>query len=80
MQVIDLMQYYILCLRTSPVLQGAGTERTGQRREKTGPNTAAKTFGEVRRNQREFWHTVALIFQFPTARPNYLSNLLPVSY
>ena len=35
-QVIDLMQYYILCMRTSPVLQGAGTERTGRRREKTG--------------------------------------------
>ena len=44
---------------------GAGTERTGQRREKTGANTAAKRFGEVRRSQREFWHAVALIFPIP---------------
>ena len=64
-QVIDLMRYYILCLRTSPVLQGAGTERTGQWREKTWSNTTAKTFGEVRRNQREFWHTVSILFPIP---------------
>ena len=59
------MRYYILCLRTSPVLQGAGTERTGQWREKTWSNTTAKTFGEVRRNQREFWHTVPILFPIP---------------
>ena len=44
---------------------GAGTERTGQRREKTGPNTAAMPFGEVRRNQRESWYTVANLFPIP---------------
>ncbi len=44
---------------------GAGTERTGQRREKTGSNTAARVFGEVRRNPREFWHTVPILFPIP---------------
>ena len=62
------MQYYILCLRTSPVLAGAGTERTGQRREKTGPNTAARAFGEVRRNPRQpllIRHIVPILFSIP---------------
>ena len=54
-----------MCLRTSPVLESARTERTGQWREKTWSNTTAKTFGEVRRNQREFWHTVPIIFPIP---------------
>ena len=59
------MQYTVLRLRTSSALEGAGTERTGQRREKTGSNTAARAFGEVRRNQREFWHNVLILFPIP---------------
>ena len=63
------MRYDIFFLRTSRVLEGAGTERTGQWREKTWSNTTAKTFGEVRRNQHEFWRTVPILFpisQHPT--------------
>ena len=47
---------------------GAGTERTGQRREKTGSNTAARAFGEVRRNPRQpllIRHIVPILFSIP---------------
>ena len=30
-----------------------------------GLNIAARAFGEVRRNQREFWHTVPILFPIP---------------
>jgi len=48
------------------------------RRCTSGATRSVETLGS--RARISFGHTVPILFRFPTARPNYLSNLLAVSH